>query len=169
MKKHYILLLILILSFSATCQNTFFIGSSSYTCTDSFTLHTPETVGGKELDISIAKTEQGGLLILNYRTFSSEKIMGKVRILLDDKTFITCIDRGIADYVNSIYTKVYKLTESEINRLKSNNIYSLRFTLVQDNGMFQTKEDYSVVNDPSSTESFFRQYVDVPALLNEIY
>jgi uncharacterized protein (TIGR02145 family) len=110
-------------------NNTFFLGEKSYPCSKVIGLY-PQSDKGRELDVIIAKNGQAGMLVLRTKLYSKNtKIYGKILIYLEDNTVITCIDRGIYDYVDNIATTVYSLTNSEISKMHHSNISSIRFSV----------------------------------------
>ena len=160
--KNYVLFF-LFLAYSASAQEILFIGSKSYPCTETFELKSPETIGGIDLDVCIAKSDEGGYIVLSCDTWMSHKyIGGNIQILLADQSFIKCIDRGIRDKVNNVSTTIYKLTKDEFIRLSKVNIYSIRFSLKADDGFVAETDDYSVVNSPDVDRYLKRKVINIP-------
>ena len=135
-KIFFTTLMIIISMFRLSAQNgTFFIGSKTYSCTDKYEF------GGDDplLSILIAKDGNAGLLVFIE---GYDKIVGTVLLYLDDNSIITCYDKNKYDEVNNYYTTVYNLTESEINKLKTTNVYSIRYNKLSGLSM----KSYSIVN-----------------------
>jgi len=112
-------------------QNFTFIGENSYPSTEQFELVSnsdKEDIGN--LNLVFAKDEISPLIIVSSKLTDVVKIAKKLIIYLDDGTVISCKDRGINDNVDDVATSAYRLTSSEIGKLKNSNINTIRFEIV---------------------------------------
>lgn len=131
MKKIYFIILFTFFYISTSIsQNTFYVGNKTYDSSEEYELKSNEIIGGTNLNVIIAKDGENGLFVVSSKLYSdSYRIKGKLIIYLDDKSIITCMDRGRYDYTDDTATTVYNLTKEEILRLKNSNIYSIRFNI----------------------------------------
>jgi hypothetical protein len=169
MKKYIyssILILNTILIYS---QNTFFIGDKTYPSTDTYTLNSHENIFNK-LEISFAKDGNSGFIILSTRTnYFASLLGGNLVIYLEDNTTIKCIDRGLKDYVDNISTIIYKLTGDEIRRLKYNNIYSIRYNLIESDSFGKRSKSYTVQNFKSEKSYNSKEAFDFPEIISYLF
>lgn len=119
-------------------QGTFFIGNKTYPCSDELLVRDSRCF--VKLSIRVIKDDKKAFLAIKESSLISGyggssfpeegKIKGKVLLYLDDNTIITLIDRGKYDKVNGVYTTIYNLTESEVNRLCTTNIFAIRYSQI---------------------------------------
>ena len=82
------------------------------------------------IQLQIAKTEKGGLLkIMADTNDSSHAISGNIYIDLSNMSTIICTDKNRREINGNQIISYYSLTPTEINRLKNNEIQSLRFAI----------------------------------------
>lgn len=127
--------LILFFYFNVNAQNYIYKGNKQYEATNtwSFNLNAHYWTGSPE--ITIAKHETGGYLMLSIVVpFDFDYIKGKLTIILEDGTMITCIDRGVRDYVDETSTNLYNLTMDEIDKMKNSRISKIRFNIFRSQG-----------------------------------
>lgn len=130
MKTKLFTFFLILASHSSFGQNLFFLGEKSYPCTESYTLESNSEFQDHDLDVLIAKDGEKGLLVLSTEIMGGGvRIKGKVIVYLDDGTVITCIDRNKFDFVDNTATTIYSLTTEEIDKIRSSNINTIRFTL----------------------------------------
>lgn len=157
---------LLVFSITSFSQNTFYIGEQSYPCTEEFYMECSIgfQLGAKRygsdialpaVKIIIAKNETQGLFVISIPLFNdnSLRIKGKLMIYLEDGSVISCIDRGINDYVDNTTTTVYYLSYSEIQQMKNSNISKIRFSVVSNIPGYTT-------NNNNYTASFPYQIVE---------
>lgn len=150
MKKLILIVSLAFINMIANAQNTYIIGDKSYKTTPEFKLHQiSDGILGYQMKsnpvkIAFGMQGQGAILIISKTAYDYQsKFKGKLLIYLDDDTVITCLDKGFNDRVNSLTSKVYFLTPSELGKLKESNINGIRYSFEEVSG-FTT--DYIVYN-----------------------
>ncbi len=164
MKKFLIFLTAsLLIALTAKGQNLFFIEEHSYPCSETFSLQSNSDLWYiNDLDVVFAKDGNAALFAVSTKT-PDLVIRGKLMIYLDDGSVITLNDRGNYDYVDQIASSVYSLTNEELNKLKTSNINTVRYTLVAVDGLGSSYEgNYSASNREGSK-------IDFPAMVSEFY
>ena len=103
-----------------------------------------------------AKDGISPLIIVSSKLTDAVKIANKLIVYLDDGTVISCTDRGINDNVDDVATSVYRLTSSEIGKMKKSNINTVRYEIVCPIcGVYNIWEGvYSASNKESSKTDF---------------
>lgn len=154
-----LILVVLSIAFSVTTngQNFVFIGENSYPSTEQYTLKSnSDKEDINDLKLVFAKDGDNALIVVSSKLTDVVKIAEKLIIYLDDGTVISCVDRGINDNVDDIATTAYYLTKSELNKLKSSNINTIRYEIVcPPCGPFNSWEGtYSASNKGSSKTEF---------------
>ena len=147
----------LALAVQVNAQNFTFIGENSYPSTERFELVSnsdKEDIGN--LNLVFAKDGISPLIIVSSKLTDVVKIANKLIIYLDDGTVISCADRGINDNVDDVATSAYRLTSSEISKMKGSNINTVRYEIVCPVcGVFNSWEGvYSASNKGSSKTDF---------------
>ena len=157
--KRIVLLFILFwgCTINMNAQNFAFIGENSYPSTERFELVSnsdKEDIGN--LKLVFAKDGISPLIIVSSKLTDAVKIANKLIVYLDDGTVISCTDRGINDNVDDVATSVYRLTSSEIGKMKKSNINTVRYEIVCPIcGVFNIWEGvYSASNKESSKTDF---------------
>ena len=128
-------LLAILFHINSYSQNYIYKGNEQLEATNtwSFVLNGHYWTGSPE--ITIAKHETGGYLMLSIVVpFDFDYIKGKLTIILEDGTMITCVDRGVRDYVNETSTNLYNLTMDEIDKMKNSRISKIRFNIFRSQG-----------------------------------
>src|SRR5210317_1010111 len=153
----FILIFVLAFALHTNAQNYTFIGENSYPSTERFELVSnsdKEDIGN--LNLVFAKDGISPLIIVSSKLTDVVKIANKLIIYLDDGTVISCADRGINDNVDDVATSVYRLTSSEIGKMKKSNINAIRYEIVCPLcGVFNIWEGvYSASNKESSKTDF---------------
>ena len=151
------LILGLALAAQVKAQNFTFIGENSYPSTERFELVSnsdKEDIGN--LNLVFAKDKISPLIIVSSKLTDVVKIANKLIIYLDDGTVISCTDRGINDNVDDVATSAYRLSASEISKMKGSNLNTIRFEIVCPIcGVFNAWEGvYSASNKGSSKTDF---------------
>ena len=132
MKKQLILLVLSIMvSITTQGQNFVFIGESSYPSTEQYSLESnSDKENINDLKLVFAKEGENALIVVSSKLTDVVKIAEKLIIYLDDGTVISCVDRGLNDNVDDIEITAYYLTTSELSKLKSSNINTIRYEIV---------------------------------------
>ena len=159
----FIITLALFSAINVNGQNFAFIGENSYPSTEKFTLQSnsdKEDIGN--LNLVFARDETTSLIIVSSKLTDVVKIAKKLIIYLDDGTVISCTDRGINDNVDDVAISACHLTASELSKMKSSNINSIRFEIVCPVcGPFNSWEGvYSASNKGSSKTDFTKVVTD---------
>lgn len=164
-------ILLLILSDALYSQNVLFIGNKKYPSTDSFVLKSNKEWDGYDLNVSVAKIEESGIIVLSTNVFDcSVKISGNILIYLEDGSVITCIDRAKFDCVDGKTTTLYNLNKLEINQLKASNINTIRFSLRCADCLSSTAEgNYSASNKEIQDDYPKKEKTDVPNLIDKLF
>ena len=164
MKKLLIILMVtLFIAMTVKGQNLFFIGEHSYPCTETFTLQSNSDAWYiNDLDVVFTRDKNVALFAVSSKT-EDLLILGKLMIYLDDGEVITLTDRGNYDYVDHIASAVYFLPNEELNKLKKNNINTIRYTLKDVNGLWSPLEGNYSASDRGSSR------IDFPAIVSEYY
>lgn len=149
-------------------QNVFVIGNKNYKATEKIPF---ENSGeDKYLEVAIGKDNESGFLILSCQSTTGVLIKGKAIIYLDNGTVITCLDKGIRDFVNQTATSVYKLTLSELETLKKSNINSIRFSLKCSDCAYSTEQgDFVSTNPYKYDEKANRVKADFPVMVSKLF
>ena len=154
---------ILIITLALSCasymnsQNFAFIGENSYPSTKKFMLQSnSDKEGIGNLNLVFGKDGTTSLIIVSSKLTNGVKIAEKLIIYLDDGTVISCTDRGINDNVDDVAISAYHLTSSELRKMKSSNINTIRFEIICPIcGPFNSWEGvYSASNKGSSKTDF---------------
>ncbi|GAB3194110.1 hypothetical protein ABID22_000328 [Pontibacter aydingkolensis] len=124
------ILLMLILCTIGSAQNFIYKGNNQYQATNSWSFELNGHYWTGDPEFTIAKQPNGGYLMISIDVpFKSNYIGGTVTVFLSDGTIITCTDKGIKDHVNNKSIALYSFTKAEIERLKSNRITRIRFSI----------------------------------------
>jgi len=80
--------------------------------------------------IQISKNEKGGLLKITVNTTDPSFFIGGVTyVYLADLTALVCTDKNIRENKDGQMTAWYSFTASEMSKLKTTNIESIRFNI----------------------------------------
>lgn len=91
------------------------------------------------LKVQLAKTDKGGILKLAIQVSNNELYIGdRVYIILENGTYIYCADKGIKQNISNESNTFYNLSTSEINKLKSSPIASIRFRIIGKESKFSS-------------------------------
>jgi len=130
--KYIILYLFLIINFPIFAQNQGIIyhGNKTYKSTHTWRFEINGYSWGKALNVTIGKDGNNGLIMVQTGVPDpSSYIGGNIYLFLSDGSRIVCVDRNIRDNVDDESIVLYKLTTEEIEKLKTNYITSLRFSI----------------------------------------
>ena len=137
MKKQLIQIAIILFSLNCVSQNNIYIGNKSFSATEQWTFECSLEAGIGNLDVQIAKNENGGYLKLGiYSNDNWNYIGGNVSVFLEDGSIITCTDKGTRDEVDGKSIALYSFTNSEIEKLKELDILMLRFIIKAKPGIY---------------------------------
>ena len=101
------------------------------------------------------------MIIVSSKLTDVVKIANKLIIYLDDGTVISCTDRGINDNVDDIATSAYRLTPSEISKMKKSNINTVRYEIVCPIcGVFNIWEGVYSASSKESSKTDFTEVVE---------
>ena len=162
--KHVFLTIIFSISLLSNLkgQNFAFIREKIYPCTEKYTLKSnsdKEDIG--DLNVVFAKDGETALVIVSSKLTDVVKIANKLIIYLDDGTVVSCTDRGINDNVDDVATSAYRLTSSEVGRMKKSNINTIRFEIVCPIcGPFNLWEGVYSASNKGSSKTDFKEVVE---------
>jgi hypothetical protein len=143
-------------------QNFAFIGENSYLSTERFELVSnsdKEDIGN--LKLVFAKDGISPLIIVSSKLTDAVKIANKLIVYLDDGTVVSCTDRRINDNVDDVATSAYRLTFSEIGKMKGSNINTVRYEIVCPVcGVFNIWEGVYSASNKESSKTDFTKVVD---------
>ena len=162
MKTLLMAIAICIYSTGYSQTNKMFIGSKIYSCSENISLGDYDrsqllSSYHSELEIQIIKDGVKGMMTFTHE-YGSNHVCGTIVLYLDDNTIITLIDRNQFDKVNEIYTSIYNLTANEIIKLKSTNIYSIRYGIIE--GDANLKWNPHLYNQYTISNSEREEYID---------
>lgn len=149
MNKKVLLLLLIMVAFSATSQEVLhFKGSKPYRATNSWDFISENYALTGITTIQIAKTEQGGILKLAVATTNPTfNIAGVVYVYLTDNTIIVCSDKGIRENIENQIVSYYSFSPSEMLKIKTTDIQSIRFNIKGNPSKFSSQiGNFTAVN-----------------------
>ncbi len=153
----------LFITMTASGQKLFLIGEHSYPCTETFTLQ-PNSDEYYINDLNVLFAKDGNKALLGVCTKTVDVLIrGKLIIYLEDGTVISLTDGGIFDYVDKIASAGYYLTIDDLNKLKSSNIFRIRYTLEDEYG------DLGTFGGNFSASNSGRSSIDFPTIIAEFY
>ncbi|MBS7253852.1 hypothetical protein [Flavobacterium branchiicola] len=138
------LLILLLISTFANAQETMTIkGSQSFHATQSYTFICEKYVLTGEANVQIAKTDKGGVLKLTIATSDDKaKIAGGLYVDLANGDVIPCVDKNVKESADGKTTAYYYFTPAEMNKLKKNDIYAIRFIIAGNTSAFGNQTGY---------------------------
>ncbi|MBP6721734.1 MAG: hypothetical protein KA239_05400 [Bacteroidia bacterium] len=124
----------LLFAFSVIGQNFIYKGDQPYLATNTWLFQCEHY--DYPLEVQIAKTSTGGYLRIATEVLDQIfYIGGSAFVLLDDGSMITCTDKGVRDYVDEKSVALYSFTQAEMDRLKTMNIQTIRFSIKAPKGL----------------------------------
>lgn len=95
------------------------------------------------LKVQLAKTEKGGIIKLAIQVSNNGLyIGGRAYIILENGTYIYCTDKGIRETITNESNTFYSLSVTEINKLKTSPIASIRFRIIGTETIFSSQTGY---------------------------
>lgn len=155
--QHLSLLLFLTFSFFASAQETMIAkDGKEYSATTTWNFLCKDYAYTGILDVQIAKAEKGGLLKLGITVSNETFYIGDtVYIILEDGSYITCIDKGLREIKDKKTIAYYLLTVAEMNKLKALPLTDVRFRIKGNEDTFSSKTGYFTArNKKSGFETF---------------
>ena len=127
-------------------QNYIYYGDGQYESTSSWEFKAVNPIRGEHPELSIAKRNGGGYVLLYVSVITPEQILkGDMYIFLANGQRIRCVDRGIRDHVDGRAISLYELTNSEVDQLKRSHIAKIRYNL-HIRGGFPSNESFTAEN-----------------------
>lgn len=122
------------------------------------------------VQVQLARTEKGGLLKIGVQTTpGSFYISGTVYIYLQDNTFITCTDKGLAANQDNRAYGYYTFTPAEMNKLKNSPIKDIRFGIKGTQTTFSSQTGhFTAVNRASYFEPYDKTNKNIFETDNEV-
>jgi hypothetical protein len=153
MKKTLIIIIASLLStLTAKGQNLFLIGEKSYPCTNVITLKS-NSDDGFDLNVFVAKNGKSGLFAVSTKISIPEEFTGKLVIYLEDGNVITCNESAATEKVDDDAKALYNLTADQLNKLKTSNIHTVKYTLTWLNA-----QNYSASNKGIETSALIKEF-----------
>ncbi len=153
MKKFLIITTaVLFTNLTAKGQNLFLIGEKSYPCTDTITLES-NADDGYDLNVFICKDGKTGLIGVSTNSIIGEEFTGELIILLKDGTVLTCNESDASEVVDDRAIASYYLTDDQLNKLKSSNIHTVKYTMA-----WLTAQTYSASNKGVETSTLISEF-----------
>ncbi len=147
-----LLLLFLIIGFSASSQEIMnFKNNTKYKATTNWNFISNNYSLSGEVQVQVAKTENGGLLKLSVATTNAKFIVaGTVYVYLSDNSYISCADKGLFENSDSSLTSYFVFTPAEMSKLKKLNIASIRFNIKGKSDNFSSQTgNFTAINKKS--------------------
>lgn len=137
MTKQLLLTLLILFSLNAISQNIIYKGDKIFNATEQWTFECSLEAGIGNLDVQIAKNENGGYLKLGiYSNGNWNYIGGNVSVFLQDGSIITCTDKRVRDEVDGKSIVLYSFTNIEMEKLKKLDILKIRFMIKAKPGVY---------------------------------
>ncbi|KIA86207.1 hypothetical protein [Flavobacterium sp. AED] len=148
MNQKVLLILLIMVTFSATSQELLSFKGRSYHATNSLDFICENYALTGIAAIQIAKTENGGILKLAVATTNPTfNISGVVYVYLTDNTIIICSDKGIRENIENKIVSYYTFSPLEMNKMKITDIQSIRFNIKGNASKFSSQiGNFTAVN-----------------------
>lgn len=147
--KSKILFLFLFISIIASSQEIMTIkGGKQYKATPNWNFISTTYSLSSEVQVQVAKTDNGGILKLSVATTNPKFILaGTVYIYLSDNSFISCTDKGLFENSDTTLTSYFIFTPAEMTKLKKLNISSIRFNIKGNSDSFNSQTgNFTAIN-----------------------
>lgn len=136
-------------------QPLFIIGDRSYPCTTVMTFES-NAEHAYDLDVVIAKEGEFGYVGVSRKyPGKGEKLAGKLIIVLENGTVITCNEIELSEKVDDRAIALYPLTMDQLSKLKKINIHTINYTMIHDE-----EENFSASNTSVKTNEFINALFD---------
>jgi hypothetical protein len=125
------LLLLLLVSYTVSSQELMsFNGHKDYKATNPWSFMCENYALTGLVNVQVAKMDTNGILKLSVETTNPKySIAGTAYIYLTDNTIITCLDKGNSESNGNRIITYYSFSNSEMAKLKTTNIESIRFNI----------------------------------------
>ena len=111
-------------------QNYIYIGSQQFEATSTWVFYTPSANSPGSIELSVAKTKNGGYLMLEVGVpVENLEIAGIVSMILQNGKLITLNQKVVNDHVDSKSKVLYTLNATNYSLLKVYNIKKIRFSI----------------------------------------
>jgi hypothetical protein len=109
-------------------SQTFFIDDKAYPKSETGYLVGTYDNQNQSLEVFFFKQREINHIVFGTSFWMQEiKVIGNVKLYLNDNTVVNLIDRHQTDCAGNTCYSVYNLTKDEINKLKASNISMMRF------------------------------------------
>ena len=167
-----ILLLTIIFVQNSIAQGIFFIGDNTYPCTKAykFPIECFNDERYNNLKLFFVKDGSKGMVVFEKK---NDIVCGTILFYLEDNSIIKLYDKNKFDFVNGIYSSIYYLTASEIEKLKKLNINTIRYNIAgnQYSKSLATAQKQNNIDKQCSfignTET--KRRYNFPAIITEFY
>ena len=175
MKTKLLIFVIFVLTFTNSySQNIMYKGNKKFNATGEWEFKCSFEAGIGNLEVQIARNENGGYLKLSADSNGNwNYIGGNVYVFLEDGTKITCTDKGIKDEVDQRSVALYSFSNTEMEQLRKLDILKIRFTIKAKRGVYGSSEgNYTAENKKAELfiqgeENIFDTSASVNALFEE--
>ena len=160
----FIYIITLLFFFDISAQETFTLpNGNTYPSTPSWSFLCERYALSGKTTIQIAKTEKGGILKIAAETTSKDfYIGGTTYVYLSDYTAIACTDKNLRAQTENGTAAYYYFTPAEMNRLKSNDILSVRFNIRGNTNSFSSQiGNFTALNKKSYFGTFGKEYKNI--------
>lgn len=151
-KKVLIIAVVLLINLIAEGQNLFLIGEKSYPWTETITLES-NADNGYDLNVCVAKDGTTGLFGASTKTALGADFSGQLIIYLEDGNVLICSASEVSENVDDDAKTLYKLTADQLNKLKSSDIHTVKYTL-----SWFGEQNYSASNKGVKTSVLINEF-----------
>jgi len=155
------LIVALLFSFSANGQNLFFIGESSFQCTETLTFNS-NSARADDLNVLFAKDGNSALIGVIATSSMGARFSERLIVYLEDGTVITTTKRKVTDLVDNQAKAAYALTSEQLNQLRSSNIHTIRYSLElrTQQGLLMEEKSHTASNQGISTKTILTGFFE---------
>lgn len=167
----FIYIITLLFFFDVSAQETITLpNGNSYLSTASWSFLCERYALSGKTTIQIAKTDKGGILKISADTTSQDfYIGGTTYVYLSDHTAIACTDKNLRAKTENGTVAYYYFTQAEMNRLKVNDILSVRFNIKGNSNAFSSQiGNFTALNKKSYFGTFGKEDKNIFATAEEI-
>lgn len=158
MNSKLLQLLFLLIAITASSQEAMTIkGNKQYKASPNWNFVSNNYSFSGEVQVQIAKTENGGILKLSVATSNRQFILaGTVYVYLNDNSYISCTDKGLFENSDDTLTSYFMFTAAEMSKLKKQNIQSIRFNIKGKSNNFSSQTgNFTAINNKNYYSSSY--------------
>lgn len=162
--KSKLYLLFLFLSITISAQEIMSVkGTKTYKATPAWNFISTNYASAGEIQVQIAKNENGGILKLSAKSNNPQFIIsGTIYVYLSDNSYIACTDKGLFENSDSQLTSYFIFTAAEMNKLKKSDIESIRFNIKGKSNHFSSPTgNFTAKNQKSYYSTTFEKNTNI--------